>query len=74
MTDRRVLYIDDFCVAEEARGQGIGEALMDFAQNLARQKGCSKLTLTVWNDNAGALRFYEGLGMTPFRTMMELDL
>ena len=47
LTDRRVLYIDDLCVAEEVRGQGIGEALMDFAQDLARQKGCSKLTLTV---------------------------
>ncbi|HFI0702553.1 TPA: N-acetyltransferase family protein [Streptococcus suis] len=67
----KTLFIDDLCVASTARGQKIGEQLYDFALSYAKEQGCHNLTLDVWADNAGAVRFYERLGMTPQKFRME---
>lgn len=68
------LFIEDLCVAQEARGQGIGEQLYDFAVAHARTIGAHNLTLDAWVANAGAHRFYERLGLTPMKTIFELRL
>ena len=68
------LFIDDLCVDKEARGQKIGEKLYQFALDYAKEQGCYNVTLHVWNDNAGALRFYERFGMRPRYTEMETIL
>ncbi|HEM3717504.1 TPA: GNAT family N-acetyltransferase [Streptococcus suis] len=67
----KTLFIDDLCVASAARGQKIGEQLYDFALSYAKEQGCHNLTLNVWADNAGAVRFYERLGMKPQMFRME---
>ncbi|HFU4501337.1 TPA: N-acetyltransferase family protein [Streptococcus suis] len=67
----KTLFIDDLCVADSVRGQKIGEQLYDFALSYAKEQGCHNLTLDVWADNAGAVRFYERLGMTPQKFRME---
>ncbi|HEM3701920.1 TPA: GNAT family N-acetyltransferase [Streptococcus suis] len=67
----KTLFIDDLCVASSARGQKIGEQLYDFALSYAKEQGCHNLTLNVWADNAGAVRFYERLGMKPQMFRME---
>ncbi|NQN87728.1 GNAT family N-acetyltransferase [Streptococcus suis] len=67
----KTLFIDDLCVASAARGQKIGEQLYDFALSYAKEQGCHNLTLDVWADNAGAVRFYERLGMKPQKFRME---
>ena len=71
LTPIKTLFIEDLCVDEEARGQQIGEQLYRFAESYARKLGCYNLTLNVWNDNAGALRFYQRQGMKPQETVME---
>lgn len=68
------LFIDDLCVDKEVRGQKIGEKLYQFALDYAKEQGCYNVTLHVWNDNVGALRFYERLGMRPRYTEMETIL
>ncbi|WP_416454751.1 GNAT family N-acetyltransferase [Streptococcus thermophilus] len=70
----KTLFIDDLCVDKDARGQKLGEKLYHFALDYAKEKGCYNVTLHVWNDNAGALRFYECLGMKPRYTEMETIL
>lgn len=65
------LYIEDFCVAENTRGQGIGQQFYAFAKTYAKEQNCYNLTLNVWNDNEGALRFYERLGFKPQQTQLE---
>ena len=65
------LYVDDICVDESARGQGIGTLLYEKAKELAKEKNCYNLTLNVWDFNKNALKFYEKLGLTPLKTMME---
>ncbi|HFI0353545.1 TPA: N-acetyltransferase family protein [Streptococcus suis] len=67
----KTLFIDDLCVADSVRGQKIGEQLYDFALSYAKEQGCHNLTLNVWADNAGAVRFYERLGMKPQMFRME---
>ena len=70
----KTLFIDDLCVDKDARGQKLGEKLYQFALDYSKELGCYNLTLHVWNDNAGALRFYERLGMKPRYTEMETIL
>ena len=67
----KTLFIEDLCVDQAARGQNIGDQLYQFAVNYAKEIGCYNLTLNVWNDNEGALRFYQRQGMKPQETIME---
>lgn len=67
----KTLFIEDLCVDEKARGQKVGEQLYRFAENYARKIGCYNLTLNAWNDNVGALRFYDRLALQAQETVME---
>ena len=67
----RTLFIEDLCVDQAARGKKIGHQLYQFAVSYAKEIGCYNLTLNVWNDNEGALRFYQRQGMKPQETVME---
>lgn len=71
LTDIKTLYIDDLCVDENCRKQGIGTTLYNQAVLLAKELGCYNLTLNVWASNKDALRFYEGLGLKPQKTYLE---
>ena len=73
-TDRVELYIDDLCVEESARGQGIATELYRYVKAFAGEIGCSHITLNVWCGNRGAQRFYEKMGLTPRHIMMEQPL
>ena len=70
----KTLYIDDLCVDETIRGQGIGRQLYAAAVEMAREQGCYNVTLNVWSCNPTALRFYESLGMKPQKIGMEIVL
>ena len=72
--DRRELYIDDLCVDEGCRGQGIARELYEYVEIYAKEKGFDVVTLNVWCGNEGAMRFYEKAGLTPRNIMMEKKL
>ncbi len=72
--NRKVLYIDDFCVDASQRGKKIGEQLYHYVVEFAKANACDSVTLHVWNDNHGAFRFYERLGLKPLKTLMEQKL
>ncbi len=55
-------WISFFYLAEKARGQGLGRALMEKAEAVYRERGRKKLSLTVAEDNRRALGFYLHLG------------
>lgn len=74
MPDGRELYIDDLCVDEAARGRQIGRRLFEHACAYATARGCSAVTLNVWEGNTAARTFYERLGMTVRKTVMETVL
>jgi ribosomal protein S18 acetylase RimI-like enzyme len=56
------------------RGQGIGEALFDYAIEAARGGGCGLVQLTTDKTRDGARRFYERLGFKASHEGMKLAL
>ena len=74
LADRKVLYIDDLCVDENCRGQGVATALYEKVCDYAREIGCQAVTLNVWCDNDSAMRFYENRGLKPQKIGMEFVL
>ena len=72
MRDRRWLYVDDICVDEACREQGIGGRLMEGVRELAQSRGLPKIELNVWECNEAALRFYRRQGFTTQRRGLEL--
>ena len=74
MEEHDTLYIDDICVDESARGLGVGRALYEHILAHARERGCYNVTLNVWSCNPGAMKFYEKLGMAPYKVGMETIL
>lgn len=70
-TDILTIYIDDICVDEAARGQGVGRAIYEHILDFARKRGCYNVTLNVWNCNPGAMEFYRRLGLVPYKVGME---
>ena len=70
-TDIKTLYIDDICVDEDARGQGVGRTLYDFIKGFAKDEGCYNITLNVWCCNPDAMKFYENMGLVPQKIGME---
>lgn len=58
---QRVYILNDLFVSEKARGQGIGEALIEYAKQFAREMGSKGLTLETAIDNP-AQNLYKRLG------------
>ena len=56
LTDVKSLYIDDLCVDEELRGQGIGKVLYEYVLDFAKQEKCYNVTLNVWSCNPSAIQ------------------
>ena len=73
-TDRVEVYIDDLCVEETCRGQGVATALYRHVTQWAKELGCDFISLNVWCGNDSAMAFYEKMGMTPRHIMMEMKL
>ena len=74
LTDRKEIYIDDLCVHETCRGQGVARKIYAYVLDYAKNCGCTFVTLNVWQGNDGAQKFYEKMGMTPRSTTMETKL
>lgn len=58
----QVARLYSLATQREARGRGVGGALLDAAARQARQRGCHALRLEVRADNAAAIRLYEKHG------------
>lgn len=61
--DRNVLMLDELCVKDGCRGQGIGKQMMADIRELAREMGCTDIQLGVYAQNKDAIAFYEHAGM-----------
>ena len=61
-----LMNIHDIAVLPTHRGAGVGQALLAAAEQLARQRGCCKLTLEVLTGNHRALSSYLRFGFAPY--------
>lgn len=68
MISNMVAEICGLVVDEHARGSGHGKALLSAAEEWARSKGCSKITLKSNIIRKDAHRFYEREGYEVFKT------
>lgn len=55
---QRVAILEDMVVAPNARGLGVGSALLEYAINYAQQHGIKRITLLTDDHNHDAQRFY----------------
>ena len=74
LTDIKTLYIDDICVDEEVRGKHVGKRIYEHVISFAKENGFYNVTLNVWSLNPGAIKFYESLGLKPYKVGMETIL
>lgn len=63
---RRFLHIDHISVRPNAQRHGIGKALMNRVEELAREIGVTKIQLDSWDFNTEAHHFFERLGFKKF--------
>jgi len=61
---RKVMQVDEICVEENCRNQGIGQQMMMELRVLARAFGCTDLQLSVDPHNDHAVGFYQKCGFT----------
>ena len=59
------IYLEDLFVKPEARGHGIGRALLTELVTIARERGYGRVEWSVLDWNTDAIGFYRTLGATP---------
>ena len=60
--DGRRGWLYHVAVRKDQRRQGLGGRLVRLIEERLRAIGCPKVNLIVWDDNTGAMRFWEALG------------
>ena len=56
------IYLEDLFVEPEARGSGLGKALLARLAQLAVERGCARLEWSVLDWNEPSIAFYKALG------------
>ena len=56
------IYLEDLFVRPEARGSGLGKALLTHLAALCTERDCARLEWSVLDWNAPAIGFYQSLG------------
>lgn len=69
------LYLEDLFVMPEARGSGLGKALLAHLAGIALDRGCARFEWSVLDWNEPAIAFYRAIGAKPMDewTVQRLD-
>ncbi len=68
-------YISDLFVAEDHRGQGVGQRLLDAAKaHFGKDPSVTRLRICTLANNALAVSAYERAGFKPYETTYEITL
>ena len=69
------VYLEDLFVRPEARGSGLGKALLAALAQIALERDCARLEWSVLDWNDPAIAFYKALGAKPMDewTVMRVD-
>ena len=74
LKNTKVLWINEICVKQEYRRNGIGRSLIEKAKEIAKANNCLRLELNCWELNGEAMKFYENQGLTTQRRVMEINI
>ena len=70
--DPQTVRLRQMAVVDDVQGKGIGRALMQFAENLARGRGYKRITM---HARKNAVGFYEKMGYKKFgEEFMEITI
>jgi ribosomal protein S18 acetylase RimI-like enzyme len=64
------LHIQHLVVDEGFRGQGVGQALLTLAEQIASRHRCDVLQLACWSFNEAAQTFFTAHGFAPYQVRM----
>jgi ribosomal protein S18 acetylase RimI-like enzyme len=70
----RTMFVYAVGIDEAFRGRGAGRAAMEFAEDVARERGHSSITLNVFGGNDVARGLYRSLGYSEQAVLMKKDL
>jgi GNAT superfamily N-acetyltransferase len=62
---QRGIYLEDLFVKPEARGKGVGVALLSRLARIAVERNCGRLEWAVLDWNELAIQFYKRIGAQP---------
>ena len=70
-----VIHLEDLIVTAQARGKGIGNALLSKVVSYAKENGLKRVSWEVWDWNPPAIDFYEAKGANVMRdwNVVQLD-
>lgn len=71
---RKVLYLDDLCVDESHRKEGVGGKLMEYVCEYAKETKADSIELNAWECNPEAVRFYRNKGFEVLSYKMEFPV
>lgn len=74
LNKRRIVMIDDFCVAKAYKRQGVGTKMFNAAKSFAKEKQVDAIELCVWEFNDEAKEFYKAMGMNVKSRELELEI
>jgi GNAT superfamily N-acetyltransferase len=63
-TGRPGIYLEDLYVTPEARGSGMGKALLRHLAGIALDRDCARFEWAVLDWNTPAIEFYDAMGAT----------
>ncbi len=66
----KILFIDDFCVDESRRHEGLGVKLMLGIKSYAQENKYDQIQLNCWENNVAAHSFYEKEGFCDLKRTM----
>lgn len=66
--------LENICVAEKERGQGVGALLVGAFFQWCKQSGATHAMVDAYAPNLAALKFYEAQGFTPYSSILWLEL
>jgi GNAT superfamily N-acetyltransferase len=74
-TGKHGIYLEDLFVRPEARGTGLGKALLMTLIEIAKERGYARVEWSVLDWNTPAIEFYRALGARPMDdwTVWRLD-
>lgn len=72
--DSKILSIDEICVDEKHRKEGIGTKLIEEAKRVAKENNCNRLELNCWEFNKNAMNFYFKQGFKVQRRFFEIKI
>jgi len=73
-TIKKEAELENTLVAEEYRGQRIGEQLFEQLVSWAKEQGAEKILVSAAAQNLGAIKFYRRVGFEDYATELEYTI